>query len=148
MASDLKDLLTVAEIEPPYLYVASSFGGPIAMRYAALNEDDVAGVVLLDVPSDTDGQGNQLCCLPIAWDDPMNPERFDFSAPSQILPIDAPLVVVTASEGQSSQQDQSYWLQFSNDASAVLLEGGHVIYRDDAEGVADTITSLLEQLAD
>jgi pimeloyl-ACP methyl ester carboxylesterase len=146
MANDLNELLTVAGVERPYVYVASSFGGPIAMRYAALHQDDVAGVVLLDVPSDTDAEGNQLCCLPIAWDDPANPEHYDFSAPAQIVPIDAPLVVVTASNGQSSQEDQSYWLQFSDDSTAVLLRGGHVIYRDDAVGVAQAVRSLLERL--
>jgi pimeloyl-ACP methyl ester carboxylesterase len=147
MATDLRELLIVAGVEPPYVYVGSSFGGPIAMRYAALHPDDVTGVVLLDVPSDTDGQGNQLCCLPVAWDDPENPEHYDFSAPAQIDPIHAPLVVVTASEGQSSQQDQSYWLQFSPDATAVLAQGGHVIYRDDAETVAATVIALIERSA-
>ena len=46
VVADLHDLLTVAGIEPPYLLVASSFGGYNVRLYAATHPDEVAGVVL------------------------------------------------------------------------------------------------------
>lgn len=57
-----------------------------------------------------------------------------------------PLTVVTASQGQSDQKDQSRWLKFSSDADAVLLEGGQVIYRDNPDGVANVIKAMRKRI--
>ena len=48
MASDLRQVLAGAGIEPPYLLVAHSLGGVIARQYAALYPEDVAGLVLVE----------------------------------------------------------------------------------------------------
>ena len=51
--SDLVELLAARDIEPPYVLVAWSFGGPIARLFAARHPDDVAGMVLVDTdPAD------------------------------------------------------------------------------------------------
>jgi surfactin synthase thioesterase subunit len=148
---DLDGVLTAAKVDEPYLLVGSSFGGFIAMFYASSHPENVAGVVLLDVPpppKTPDPTG------PPAWDDPYNREHFDFLAgfDTQInrtgVPIHAPLTVVTATQGQSDQKDQSRWLEFSPDADAVLLEGGHVIYADNPDGVADVIVAMLKRIKD
>jgi len=55
----------------------------------------------------------------------------------------APLIVVTASAGQSDVKDQHFWLQCSPHARQVELTGGHEIYQDDVEGVAAEIEKLL-----
>ena len=55
-AKDLAALLAAAEIPPPYVLVAGSFGGLIALIYAGGHPKDVAGMVFLDasLPSDAD----------------------------------------------------------------------------------------------
>ncbi len=55
----------------------------------------------------------------------------------------APLVVVTATSGQSSPEDQQTWLRASPDSRQVELDGGHEIYLDDPEGVAAEVVALV-----
>jgi len=45
---DLHALLAAAEVPGPYVLVGASFGGLLAMMYAATYRDDVVGLVLLD----------------------------------------------------------------------------------------------------
>ena len=51
LVENLHELLPAADVETPYLLVGSSFGGLVVMHYAGRYRDDVAGIVLLDVPS-------------------------------------------------------------------------------------------------
>jgi pimeloyl-ACP methyl ester carboxylesterase len=48
LAAELQQLLTAAEISPPYVLAAHSFGGVVARRFAASNRSAVAGMVLID----------------------------------------------------------------------------------------------------
>jgi pimeloyl-ACP methyl ester carboxylesterase len=57
--SDLEKLLAAKKIEPPYVLVAWSFGGPISRLYAAHHPDDVSGIVLVDTdPVDYRSEGS------------------------------------------------------------------------------------------
>jgi pimeloyl-ACP methyl ester carboxylesterase len=57
--SDLEKLLAAKKIEPPYVLVAWSFGGPISRLYAARHPDDVSGIVLVDTdPVDYRSEGS------------------------------------------------------------------------------------------
>lgn len=51
-AADLQALLAVADIAPPVVLVAHSWGGLIARLYAMTYPDDVAGLVLVDALSE------------------------------------------------------------------------------------------------
>jgi pimeloyl-ACP methyl ester carboxylesterase len=55
-ARDLDRLLQAAEIEPPYVLLAASFGGLVADIYAATHPDEVVGMVQLDtgIPDEID----------------------------------------------------------------------------------------------
>jgi pimeloyl-ACP methyl ester carboxylesterase len=56
---DLEKLLAAKKIEPPYVLVAWSFGGPISRLYAARHPDDVSGMVLVDTdPTDYRSEGD------------------------------------------------------------------------------------------
>ena len=145
---DLHALLTAAEVAGPYVLVGASFGGMIVTYYAARHPEEVAGVVLLDVPAPTDTL--TLEEIPeLAWDHPANPEHvdvipeFESRFANERLPIQAPLTVITASEGQSSVEDQSVWLELNPAATQVQLVGDHDIYLSDALGVAAEVVRLL-----
>ena len=105
-------------------------------------------MVLLDVPAPTDTL--TLEDIPeLAWDHPLNPEHvdvipeFETRFANERLPIEAPLTVVTASNGQSSVEDQSVWLGLSPQATQVPLVGDHDIYLSDPDGVAAEVMKLL-----
>lgn len=45
---DLHALLDVAGVNPPYVLVGHSIGGMLALMYAAIHPDEVAGILLVD----------------------------------------------------------------------------------------------------
>lgn len=147
--SDLQALLSAAGEDGPFVLVGSSFGGMIVTYLAARHPEDVAGVVLLDVPAPTDTL--TLEEIPeLAWDHPANPEHVDVIPEFETRfaqnpePITAPLTVVTASGGQSDVADQSFWLAISPEATQLELEGGHDLDIDSPDGVLKQILSAVE----
>jgi pimeloyl-ACP methyl ester carboxylesterase len=121
----------------------------IVTYYSARYPEEVAGVVLLDVPAPSatmrleDEPG-------LAWDDPRNPEHLDVVAgfenrfASERNPFDAPLLVITATDGQSDVADQSFWLDLNPDGRQIEIEGGHGLDHDNVEEAADLILDLVE----
>ena len=72
VVDDLDTLLEAAEVDGPFVLAGSSFGGMIAAHFADRHSDDVAGVVLLDVPAPSATLSAEE--IPeIAWDHPTNP---------------------------------------------------------------------------
>lgn len=51
--ADLRALLERAELAPPYVLVAHSFGGFLARAYARAHPEEVAGMVLVDSPHES-----------------------------------------------------------------------------------------------
>jgi pimeloyl-ACP methyl ester carboxylesterase len=49
--AELHQMLTRADVHPPYVLVGSSWGGLIASAFAQTHSNEVTGVVLVDVPS-------------------------------------------------------------------------------------------------
>ena len=150
VTGDLNELLAAAGEAGPFVLVGSSFGGMIVTYYASRYPDDVAAVVLLDVPAPTDTL--TLDEMPeLAWNHSENPERVDvipefetrfFRNPE---PIEAPLTVVTATDGQSDPANQAFWLQISPAASQVELAGGHDLDADNPEAVAAVILAVIDE---
>jgi pimeloyl-ACP methyl ester carboxylesterase len=57
--TDLEELLAAKKIDPPYVLVAWSFGGPISRLFAARDPEDVIGMVLVDTdPADYRNEGD------------------------------------------------------------------------------------------
>ena len=148
-AADLHELLAAAGVSGPFVLVGSSGGGFNVFQHAGRYPDEVAGLVLLDVPA---GQPDLTAAdVGGSWNGPGNPEHMDYvSIERQMalnrLPIPRiPVTVVTASDGQSPDPDeQKVWLKGSSKPRQVVLEGGHEIYIDAAEGVLAEIVKVLE----
>lgn len=149
-ARDLHDLLAAAEVPGPYLLVGSSGGGGDVFQHAGRYPDEVVGLVLLDVPK---GQANLTPEDVPAWDSPENPEHMDYVAIERQMALDRlpippiPVTVVTASDGQSADpKEQRVWLKGSSAPRQVVLDGGHVIYEDNPEGVIVEIERMLQKI--
>jgi hypothetical protein len=149
VVDDLQALLGAAGEEGPFVLVGSSFGGFIVTYYAAREPDEVAAVVMLDVPAPTDTL--TLEEIPeLAWDSFANPERVDVISEFETRfardpePMLAPLTIVTGTTGMSDVEDQSFWLQVSPQATQVELEGGHDIDYDNPAGVVEQILLAVE----
>lgn len=148
-AEDLHALLGAAEVPGPYVLVGSSGGGFNVYHHAGRYPDEVAGLVMLDVPA---GQADlSVADVGGPWNGPGNPELMDYVAIERQmalnrLPIPSiPVTVVTARGGQSDNpEEQRVWLKGSSKPVQLVLSGGHEIYQDDPAGVRDAIADLLE----
>ena len=82
------------------------------------------------------------------WDHPANKEHLDIIDGFEgrfaraRSPFPAPLVVVTASNGDSDEADQAIWLDLSPDATQVTVDGGHNIWFDAPQEVAVQILAI------
>ncbi|MEO6207405.1 MAG: alpha/beta fold hydrolase, partial [Candidatus Limnocylindrales bacterium] len=148
VTDDLHALLEAAEITGPYILVGSSFGGMIVTYYAHRFAGGIDGVVTLDVPAPS--AELSLEDIPeLAWDHPENPEHvdvipeFEGRLAREQFAFKAPLVVITATDGQSDGADQAFWLDWSAESRQVEIEGGHGVYQDSPNEVADEILSLI-----
>jgi pimeloyl-ACP methyl ester carboxylesterase len=150
VTDDLHAVLEGAGLDTPVALVGSSGGGNIVAYYAHRFPKDVLAVVLLDVPApQADLTVEQA--PEIAWDAPENPEHVDIvpevenRQANERLPFPAPLLVVTATEGQSNVADQSFWLPWSTTRSRqVELPGPHEVYLGSPQEIATAILALPE----
>ena len=103
-AKDLAALLAAAGIPPPYVLVAESFGGLIALIYAAAHPKDVAGMVFVDASLPSDADIDQLLVDrgyfdPIKPTDPYenNGETFEYSvtAEARVAQVAIPKVPIS-----------------------------------------------------
>lgn len=149
LVEELHALLTEADVPAPHVMVGNSFGGYVSASYAARFPEDVVGVVLLDTAAPEAGITAEDFPEGV-WDYPGNVEHLDNIKDIRRfarhpLPMDAPLIVITATEGDSSAEDQGdYWLPLSPDARQVELSGGHEIYEEQPQAVADEVLMLVE----
>ncbi|MEO6201162.1 MAG: hypothetical protein ABIX44_08360, partial [Cryobacterium sp.] len=129
--------------------VGSSGGGFNVYHHAGRYPDEVAGLVMLDVPA---GQANIPTDEVPAWDSPDNPEHMDYVAIERQMALDRlpipsiPVTVITASAGQSADPaEQEVWLDGSSDPVHVVLDGGHAIYAFDPAGVLAEVLKVVDR---
>ena len=142
----LHELLATAEVPGPYVLVGQSGGGLIVAGFGERYPGDLAGIALLDVPAPVTDLAEEFPG-PMGWD---NREHVDWPSAEKSLalhpptiPNDVPVLVVTASEGQSDVEDQSFWLELSLMSQQVELQGGHDIHEEDPEAVREELKRLL-----
>lgn len=146
VVADLRALISVANVPGPYLLVGQSGGGNVAAYYAGRYPGRVAGVVLLDVGRPT-GTLDEEFPGPLGW---RNPEHLDWVAydrdqarhPLQLGEI--PLLVVAATDGQTTPKDTAFWLRRSARSRHASLEGGHDLHDENPDGVVAEVESILE----
>ncbi len=146
IADDLRRLLDVAAVEPPYILVGHSIAGLHLRVFAQRYPSDIAGMVLLDVAHPDQWQ-RELALLPTPvanepavlaafrrtitaqWDDPAaNGEGLDIAASAAQVRAagtlgDIPLVVITAGI-------DTWEAGFPADVAAALEEDWQMLQRD------------------
>ena len=147
VTDDLHALLMAANVDGPLVLAGSSFGGMIVTYYAHRFPNDVASVVLMDVPAPS--ASLTVDEVPgLAWDHPSNPEHvdvvpeFENRLAREQFPFEAPLLVITASEGGSTMSEQAFWLDWSKASRQIQVAGGHTVYRDSPREVAEAILGM------
>jgi pimeloyl-ACP methyl ester carboxylesterase len=146
LSTDLSELLEAADVEPPYVMVGHSFGGFVATQFTATRPDEVAGLVLLDVPPPDPKERAKDPA--IRWNSPENLTRIDpVEAETTVKAIDSvgdiPVRVVSGKESDLSPEQYEYWLGLSPQAEQVVVEGGHDNYLDDPSAVVDVILEVV-----
>lgn len=149
-ATDLHDLVEAAGLEPPFVLAGASGGGLLVANYAGRYPDQVVGVVLLDVPAPNKDLDEEFPGA-MGW---RNFEHLDYVAAERQLALhppslgETPLLVVTATNGQSNAKDQSFWLDLSSQSQQTTVEGGHDLSRENADGVIAELRSALDAIQD
>lgn len=150
VVDDLHALIAAADVAPPYLLMGESGGGFDVYHQAGRYPDEVAGIIMLDVPA---GQVDIAPTEISAWDSPDNPEHMDYHAVEhqmavERLPIPAvPVTVLTATEGQSADPaEQLIWLEGSSDGQQLIVPSGHDIVSENTDAVIGAITDMLAKI--
>ena len=147
VTDDLRALLAAADVDGPYVLAGASFGGFIVTYYTHRFPDGVRGVVLIDVPAPS-ATMTLAQEPPLAWNSPENPEHvdvipeFENRLAKEQFPFEAPLLVITATRGQSNVADQAFWLEWSTSSRQIELAGEHSVYWQQPRAVADAILGM------
>lgn len=136
---NLLTMLALAEIDPPYVFVAHSHGGWNALLFTNQNPELVAGLVLLeashpDIHRRWCDAGLEECGKNRLPDDPDNIEHLDFAASElQVAGIDSvgdiPLVVISAAVrfGYWDEAAFDIWYELQPDLVTFSGNSRHII---------------------
>ncbi|MGH2985865.1 MAG: alpha/beta fold hydrolase [Solirubrobacterales bacterium] len=149
LSDDLHELTEKAEIDKPYVVAGASFGGLVAVHHAGRHPEDVAGIVMLDVPSPNPAFAAKFA-ISSEWDHPKNLTRVAAvdveERLSDPLPLERiPLTVVTAESGDSDERDQRYWLDLTPLATQRTAAEGHDIFAENPRTAVKAIRETVQQ---
>jgi pimeloyl-ACP methyl ester carboxylesterase len=148
LTDDINALLKAAGVDHGLVMVGSSFGGMTMGYFAQRFPNIVEGCVVLDTPAPS-AELNKENFPEGLWDAPGNTEHlevllgFENRFAKTPIKISEPLIVIRASGGQTSADDH-YWLDNNPQAVEVNLHGGHDIYLNQPQAVAEQILSLVQ----
>ena len=129
VVAELNALLIAADIDGPYVLLGRSFGGMIVTHYAETSPEGVVGVIVLDTPAPS-AEFTEENEPEMVWDYPGNTERLDVVGgfenrfANDPPGFDVPLLIMTPVPGESTPDDQSFWLQVSPKSRQVELSCG------------------------
>jgi pimeloyl-ACP methyl ester carboxylesterase len=150
VVEDARQLLSAAALDGPFLLVGASGGGFDVYHHAGRYPDEVAGLVMVDVPA---GQENiPLSAIP-AWDDPLNPEHMDYWEVERFMAVDRlpipaiPVTVLSAEFGQSKSTDeQAIWLEGSSLPTQIVIASGHDMFNENPLAISAAVLAMLEAI--
>ena len=164
LTGDLEDLLAAAGVPGPLVLVGMSGGGSIAVGFAARHPDQVAGMVLVDVPPPFPDPPAELVAV-LRWDSPENIEKRDYlqverdAWAARTIIGDIPVTVISnkysADEVAAAEfpeerpllrknvQRQRGWLVLSPRAKQVVVHTGHAVEEADPGLVRSAILEVV-----
>jgi pimeloyl-ACP methyl ester carboxylesterase len=164
LVGDLEQLLRAGEVPGPYVLVGTSGGGHITAGYAVEHANQIAGMVLVEVPPPfpnppADLVAETRCNAPgnIESRDYLQVERDAWQArreigdipvtvisnrysPEEVAaapPVERPLV-------RANVQRQRGWLVLSPQAKQLVVHTGHAVEESDPQLVIDAILAVVE----
>lgn len=149
---DLEKLLASASIEPPYVMVGYSFGGAIVLRYAHQHLDRMAGLVLVESPTESilNSYANETpLTLP-------NTGRIPSlgNLPLAIITIDTQEYILPKPPNISSEEAMKVWQNTQSELVMLSEQGKQIFVKDTnhynildshAEDVINAIMAIVEQ---
>lgn len=162
MVKELKELLTVMKIKPPYILVGHSYGGVNTRIYATEYPDDVAGLILVDSTPENYKEAF-LPTMPTDFQEAYNKQFIyegsydEFMESLQQLkqtrrPLNVPLIVLSAGKkAHYSKESQELWndiqkeiLDISAKSELIIAENSaHYIQNDEPVVVISAIKRIL-----
>jgi predicted alpha/beta hydrolase family esterase len=139
---ELHELLSEADMSPPYVLVGHSLGGLNARLFAARHARDLAGVVFVDATSpEYFGRGQsepELDGAAIAYDTAYDTER-------SVSLANRPAIVLFSSEQRAlSEREAKELAKRSSDSLLVRTEAGHRIHSEQPKLVVKAIDLVVD----
>ena len=140
IAEDLRAALEALNLEPPYVLVGYSLGGPYSRVFAGMYPDDVAGLVLVD-PTQEEfmdwlrehyPEVNRIRAEDRAAQNEMGSSIISLNQARQSKLPDVPIVLLTGARPHDSftWSILPRWLKAHQDWLSVYPQGEHVISRE------------------
>lgn len=165
MIKELKELLTEAKIEPPYILVGHSFGGVNTRLYATKYPNEVCGLILVDSTPE-DYRERFLPTMPKEFQQAYKKQfvyEGNYNEFMQSLKqlkesrrkLNVPLIVLSAGKkAHYSEASQVLWnemqkeiLKISSNSEFIMAENSaHYIQNDEPEVVISAIKTLIDKI--
>ncbi len=140
IANELRKLLKITKMNPPFILVGHGIGGYYVISYAEQYPKEVAGIILIETPNPQffgmcDEQGIQGCdrIAPIADELPYHVKREYEASKKVFLPNnlgDIPLAVITRTPTiaiPKSKQLRALWLETQKELTLLSTNSKHFI---------------------
>ncbi len=149
---DLEKLLEFVPIEPPYVMVGYSFGGAIVLRYAHQHLDRMAGLVLVESPTEAilNSYANET---PLTLPDTGRLPPLG-NLPLAVITVDTQEYMLPKPPNISSEEAMKAWQNTQSELVMLSEQGKQIFVKDTnhynilgshAEDVVDAIMAIVEQ---
>lgn len=163
IATELRQMLRLSAITPPYILVGASLGGPYIRIFAGMYPDDVAGLLLVDpTPDSSPGDDSaglaELESLPDTLDQART-SRLPTGRPVVVIDAVSPIDVPFATEAirtlrrngrrriDAESVEYAQWLdQIPGGRLVVTNRSGHNVAQEEPELVVATIRQIVDEV--